>query len=155
MDTACPGTGCIQEAKLDQRGFTLLELMVAVAMVGILAGLAIATMQTGNFRVKNAAENLVADLNRVRATAIRDNQNITVSIGSDSYNATEAGLQVTLPSSLAIDSHFSGSLTFDSLGAAPNALNGYLDVELASDNATQCRVQVNNAGRIWIDTCQL
>jgi prepilin-type N-terminal cleavage/methylation domain-containing protein len=155
METACSLAENIPRGHRHDAGFTLLELMVAVVMVGVLAGLAIATMQADNYRVKNAAQNLVADLNGVRASAIRANQNISVVFGSGGYNATGSNLQVSLPDSIELDSSFGSNLTFNSMGAAPNALFGHADVELANDNATRCRVRVNNAGRIWIDNCQL
>jgi len=56
-----------------QRGFTLLELMMAIAVIGILAAVAVPSFITFrlNSRMTSAANDLLTDLNAARSEAIK------------------------------------------------------------------------------------
>ncbi len=72
--------------KSQASGFTLIEMMVAVAIMGILAAVAFPSLQTmlRNSEVRNAAESVVNGLQRARAEAVSRNSNVDFVFGANS-----------------------------------------------------------------------
>lgn len=68
----------------NQRGFTLVELMVTVAVIGILAVVAAPSMtdMVNNGRTTSQAEELVSSLQLARAEAVRRNARVTICAGA-------------------------------------------------------------------------
>lgn len=68
-------------------GFTLIELIVVVAMVGIFLSLGVFVMPWSHFAVNQAAEGLARDVQLARLEAIRINEFVGISIdpGTDTY----------------------------------------------------------------------
>ncbi|NOR70087.1 MAG: prepilin-type N-terminal cleavage/methylation domain-containing protein [Methylomarinum sp.] len=66
--------------KIKNRGFTLIELMIVIAIVGIIASMAVPSFQDTleRNRLKEAAESLKSDLMFIRTEAIKKSNNITV-----------------------------------------------------------------------------
>lgn len=62
-------------------GFTLLEMMVAMAIVSILAGLGYISLPRDRFAAREAARVLAADMNRARSEAVRLNTNVALDFG--------------------------------------------------------------------------
>lgn len=75
-----PISGSEMNAKRHSSGFTLTELLVAVAILGILAGLAVPSFRslTQSQQVKTASFELFAALSLARSEAIKRNGNVTV-----------------------------------------------------------------------------
>lgn len=64
----------------DQRGFTLIELMVALVVAAILTTVAVPSMRTfiQNERITTETNSLIADLSFARSEALKSNVNVTV-----------------------------------------------------------------------------
>ncbi|MCW5206951.1 GspH/FimT family pseudopilin [Desulfobulbus sp. F5] len=64
----------------DKAGFSFMELMVVIALIGVLSAIALPSL-LGNLpekRLKNAARNLYADMQRARLQAVKENKKISV-----------------------------------------------------------------------------
>lgn len=75
--------------KNTDKGFTLLELMVAIAIVGILATVAVPGFSDllSDRRLAGAAEKIMADMEWARTISIRDNTNVVMDITADGSGA--------------------------------------------------------------------
>ncbi len=70
-------------------GFTLLEMLIVITIVGILAALGLTNLRRDTPQVRDAARVLMADINRARSEAIRLNTTVGVTFdpGQGSYRA--------------------------------------------------------------------
>lgn len=67
-------------------GFSFVELMVVLALISVLSAIALPSLLGGlsEKRLKSAARNLYADLQKARLLAVKGNKNVTVSFNSSS-----------------------------------------------------------------------
>ena len=68
-------------------GFSLMELMVVIAIIGILAGISIRLFNKPEHKVKKAIMGLFGDMSRTRAAAVKDNSEwaIAFDLPNDRY----------------------------------------------------------------------
>ncbi len=72
--------------KINTSGFSLIELMIGIVILGILAGIAIPNFQVWiqNSQIRNAAESIQNGLQRARAEAVARNTTVEFVFGADS-----------------------------------------------------------------------
>lgn len=97
-----------------QRGFTLIELMVAVAIMGILFAFAIPNFESfvNSNRLTSGANEMVASLQTARMEALRRNRRVVVCLSADPNSATP-GCTTTNPTGWVVflDKDISGTFT--------------------------------------------
>lgn len=74
------------DARISKRGFTLIELMVTVAVLAIMAAIAIPNFQTFlmNSRMASQANDVITAFNLARSEAVKRAANVTVCASSNS-----------------------------------------------------------------------
>ena len=141
----------------DRSGFTLVELMMVVAIIGLAAGAVVLTLPDPRPSADKAAETLAARLNRAREEAILSNRPIAVTADETGYHFTAfdgrewqalsdgpfrpqpmEGVAITWPEP-------EGRLVFDPTGAADPAS---LTVTASGRHRT---VSVDGAGEARLD----
>lgn len=135
----------------DQRGFTLIEVMIAVAIVGILAMVAVPNYLQWNarYQLKQATTELAGSLNLARMAAMNRNLAVTVTLAlvSDKVNVDFGGVlaPILLPQSIIA---FTGGPTiqFTQQGLSGAAANQTLT--LVSQQGTIYSVIVTPAGKV-------
>lgn len=135
-----------------QRGFTLIELMVALAVAIVLLGVAVPSFleATARARLQGAVNELAIDLQYARSQAVRERAAVALTVAADgaSYTITDASAtlkMVTLPSGVTLTA--SAAVSFDALRSLSAAM--LFDATVNGVNGT-LRVNTNALGRVQI-----
>lgn len=148
----CPYTHHQRSALvLGRRGFTLIEVMIAVAIVGILAMVAVPNYMQWNarYQLKQATTELAGSLNLARMAAMNRNLAVTVTLAlvSGKVNVDFGGAlaPVVLPQTIVA---FTGGPTvqFTQQGLSGSAANQTL--ALVSQQGTTYSVVVTPGGKV-------
>ena len=144
------------------RGFTLIELMVVVAIIAITAGLAAPNFRimVANYRVRSGAEAIINGLNQARAEAVRRNTpvNFTLSGTGSGWTVNQVATATVLrrrsdgesAGVTAVSSNSSNSVTFVGTGLVDSAGTQLTQITLASatPGADGRRINVFGGGLI-------
>ena len=123
-----------------ERGFTLVELMVVIAITALIAGLTMAEINSTSHKLKGAAQTLRAKMQQARLLAVKENCNVFVDFdlddtggidpsysiwrdgdSDDTYDAIELIETITLPNDISFGAVASGDDGGPSKSASPTS----------------------------------
>jgi len=111
-----------------ERGFSLIELMVAIVVFGLLIGFSVPSYQTYALtqKLRGTSENLVQTINLQRSRAMATGRDVTINFNTGTpagWTVMSANLQnqTTLPNGITYASANPASLTLKSTGQVNNS----------------------------------
>lgn len=109
------------QVKIEQRGFTLVEVIIVVAMIGILSAIAIPNIITWipNYKLKSAARDLYSNMQKARLDAVKENRD-----GAMVFDVNNGRYYIC--SSPGVDNDWLG--TDDDTGGGDNIINQTIDL---------------------------
>jgi type IV fimbrial biogenesis protein FimT len=132
----------------DKRGFSLLEMMIVVALIAILSAVAAISIKSNmpQYYLSGAARQVMTDLMLTRMKAVSNNSAITVTFSSTGYSI--GGVTTDISSQFrGVSLVSTGSITFFTMGTT----SGSVTITLTgSSGLAPKQVDVSAAGRIRI-----
>jgi type II secretion system protein H len=156
-----PSTAKISDTS--KPGFTLVELMVVIAIIAIIASFTFAEINTASYRLKTVAHTMKAHLMQAKLEAVKKGQKVWLTINStkDGYSimtADSTGTASTLkviryPGKFTFTS--ANKITFTPLGTAtpPPGTANPNNITIVNQGTTEpeYKISVNNIGSIKIE----
>lgn len=143
-----------------QAGFTLVELMVVTAIVGLMAGIAVLTAPREGRSLSSEAEQFAARLVRAKEEALLTNRSVAVRVTNDGYAFHARGRAGWAPLH---DGPFKPTIWGEGVAVAPEQGGGRAEVRFEATGQTEpfsivlsraqrrVRVSVDGAGNVRID----
>ena len=137
--------------KRSEWGVTLVEVILVVAIIAIMSGMAITSLTSRDAELKSAAYELSTNLMQARLRAIKQNESVRVAYDdvNESYNATLNGTEliynIKLKKGLDLDVSVS-STNFTSLGTA-----FYTKIGLIGSTGQKYEIIVSSTGNIKVN----
>ncbi len=78
-----------------QNGYTLLELIVVILVIGVLSAIAIARMSNPSANLSSVAEMIVTDLRELQALAMADGRPVVIAFYPDYYRVYQGSSELT------------------------------------------------------------
>lgn len=102
-------------------GFTIIELMVVFAVIGIMIGVAVPNVQTWrrNYNVKSAVTDLYANMQMARLGAIKSNQPWTMVFLAGGYEVRDNRYPITKPKQIVLQDRYHGNIVYSAPPANP------------------------------------
>ena len=153
-----------QKLRMTSSGFTLIELMVTIAVLAIIVGIAAPSISTqiANQRVKSTAINIESALKEAKAESIIRRQNVTVTYSNTLNTITLTGRNSTVIATYNVNSKSTVSqditpTTVTQVVFQPNKLISGASTEVVyticdsgSSNETPRQVRINSIANISI-----
>lgn len=142
--------------RLHPSGFTVVEIVIVIAVIGILAGFAVPNFLAWlpGYQLKSAARNLQGDLQRARFESIQRGNAVAVVFVPGAGNAGRYDImvgansikEVRMPSRVTLQ--VGPTITYNSRGLLNNL--AVVDVDLTNNQGTLARISTNPSGRVRI-----
>ncbi len=140
------------QGKRSECGVTLVEVILVVAIIAIMSGMAITSLTSRDAELKSAAYELSTNLMQARLRAIKQNEKVKVAFDTskESYNATlqDTGNLIYIVSlKPGIDLQTSNTdITFTPLGTASNS-----SFQLLGSTGQAYSISVSSIGNIKVN----
>jgi Tfp pilus assembly protein FimT len=138
--------------KPSEWGVTLVEVILVVAIVAIMSGMAISSLTPRDAELKSAAYELSTNLMQARLRAIKQNQDVEVGFdtANERYNATldDSGdviYQIQLNAGINLSTN-NTTVSFTPLGTASNS-----NFQLVGSTGDSYSIDVSNIGNIKVN----
>jgi len=143
-----------QNSMLKSAGFSLVELMVTVAIIAIVAGLTFGNMNTASYRLKSKAKILTGNMQRAKLEAVKKNVNVSLKFDRDGdgnadhgYDIVDAGGNQILSVN---NANISFSPTILTITFTPMGTCNAGNITLVSNGTSEpeYKITFNNLGRV-------
>ncbi len=145
---------CRRKTKTGAAGFTLVELMVTVAIMAIIAGLTFGNMNTASYRLKSKTKILIGSLQRARLEAVKKNANVSIKFDRDGDGNADHGYDIVDALGNQIISVNNKSITFTptnlTITFTPIGTCNAGNITLVSNGTSEpeYKITFNNVGRV-------